>query len=189
VRHLDDIPRVVLDADVLVHAWTTDVILSLADAGLLEPVWSPAIMDEALKAICRVRPKARKQALAYLGAMRAAFPLACQSAEVGMPDVVLPDPNDLHVVGTALIANAQAIVTYNTKDFPPEALSSLGIVALSPDRFLTALAEEYEGAVLTTMRSLISQKHHPPRTSKEESAGLTKNHLDEYARTLERLGL
>jgi predicted nucleic acid-binding protein len=43
----------------------------------------------------------------------------------------LPDPNDRHVLAAAIRVNAQLIVTWNRKDFPPEKL------ALSTAKFLS----------------------------------------------------
>ena len=63
--------------------------------------------------------------------MTRAFPRAAVSA---IPVVVaLPDPDDVHVVGTALAAAAPLIVTYNLSDFPAESIANLGLRAVHPD--------------------------------------------------------
>jgi hypothetical protein len=53
----------------------------------------------------------------------------------------IPDPNDRHVVAAALCAKAEAIVTFNTRHFPPESVQHYGIVCHTPDEFL---AQQFE---------------------------------------------
>ena len=44
-----------------------------------------------------------------------------------IPQLVLPDANDRHVLAAAIKAQAQVIVTKNIKDFPESKLSTWGI--------------------------------------------------------------
>ncbi len=46
------------------------------------------------------------------------------------------DPNDRHVLGAAIMARANTIVTQNTKHFPKECLESFGVVCQNADDFL-----------------------------------------------------
>lgn len=50
--------------------------------------------------------------------------------------LVLPDPDDRHVLAAAIKAGANAIVTFNLKDFPGDASSKYGIEAIHPDEFV-----------------------------------------------------
>lgn len=45
-------------------------------------------------------------------------------------------PKDRHVLAAAVRTGAQTIVTFNTKDFPAEALSLWNVEAQTPDEFL-----------------------------------------------------
>ena len=47
-----------------------------------------------------------------------------------------PDPDDRHVVAAAIVGHANAIVTFNTKDFPATVLQPYGIEVLHPDEFM-----------------------------------------------------
>src|SRR5690606_21408709 len=50
-----------------------------------------------------------------------------------------PDPDDWHVLAAAIRCGASVIVTFNEKDFPPEALEPFGIEAQHPDLFIDNL--------------------------------------------------
>jgi len=51
------------------------------------------------------------------------------------------DPKDRHVLAAALVARATTIVTTNLRDFPVRATRPHGVVALTPDDFLTSLLD------------------------------------------------
>jgi predicted nucleic acid-binding protein len=48
---------------------------------------------------------------------------------------------DRHVAATAIISQAQYIVTFNLKDFPEKALNNYNIEAIHPDQFLLMLCD------------------------------------------------
>jgi hypothetical protein len=48
----------------------------------------------------------------------------------------LPDPDDRHVLAAAIRANAQAIVTFNLRDFPDHLLARYDLEAKHPDDFV-----------------------------------------------------
>lgn len=48
----------------------------------------------------------------------------------------LPDKDDRHVLAAAIRCNADAIVTFNIKDFPEKALAEYGIDIIHPDDFI-----------------------------------------------------
>lgn len=50
--------------------------------------------------------------------------------------LVLPDPDDRHVVAAEIVAIADVIVTFNLRDFPREKLEKCGIDAQYPDGFI-----------------------------------------------------
>jgi predicted nucleic acid-binding protein len=56
--------------------------------------------------------------------------------ESRIDNLTLPDPDDRHVLAAALEAQAQVIVTYNLRDFPPDALQPRGLEAQHPDEFI-----------------------------------------------------
>lgn len=50
--------------------------------------------------------------------------------------LVMPDPDDRHVLAAAIAGHADAIVTSNLKDFPKKILASHGIEVQHPDDFI-----------------------------------------------------
>src|SRR5204862_7263285 len=55
--------------------------------------------------------------------------------------LLLPQANDRHVLAAALACVADALVTFNTRDFPPDTLRPFGVAAVEPDRFVVQLLE------------------------------------------------
>lgn len=128
----------VLDANVLVPSALCDTLLRLAADGFYRPLWSEQILTEVEHAILRVRPGLEPVRVSgRIDAMRTAF---IDANVAGWREVAagldLPDPDDRHVLAAAIAGGAQAIVTFNVKDFPEERLAARGIEARHPDAFL-----------------------------------------------------
>ena len=77
-----------------------------------------------------------------------------------IPDLVLPDPDDRHVLTAAITAEAELLVTWNLKDFPTTAVQRYGLEVLSPHdlatRLLVNTPEETKAAIEALRRSLRS---------------------------------
>jgi len=76
--------------------------------------------------------------------------------------IVLPDKDDRHVVAAAIKTRAEAIITFNLKDFPATALSPLGLEALHPDDFICNLIDINVGAVIEAARNHRAGLKNPP---------------------------
>jgi hypothetical protein len=50
-----------------------------------------------------------------------------------IPALMLPDPNDRHVLAAVIRCGASAIVTFNESDFPADILKSFGLHTRHPD--------------------------------------------------------
>ena len=61
--------------------------------------------------------------------------------------LLLPDPNDRHVLATAIASGADAIVTFNAQDFPGHILAAEGITRRDPDGFLWELQSRHPEAM------------------------------------------
>lgn len=153
--------KIVLDACVLYPTILREVLLDTAGQGLFEPVWSRRILDEWRHAAARLGHEGAMVAGAEAALAEVQFPHALV-ADAGQHHlhVEMPDPDDVHVVATALAAGAQIIVTANLRDFPRRAIGHFGIEAIHPDMFLTSLwagrPEAVEAAVHGAHRKAVA---------------------------------
>lgn len=129
---------VVLDACVLYPAPVRDILLSLAHQGLFRARWTQTINDEWLRNVIIDRPELNPANLeATVKQMAQAIPDALiVGYEKFASTIELPDPDDRHVVAAALVGHADAIVTFNLRDFPSRVLEPLGLEAQHPDDFV-----------------------------------------------------
>ena len=161
---------VVLDACVLFPMFTRDVLLTLADHGFYNPKWSDKIHAEwTSNLVLRLRasgavddPNVRIDAVR--SAMDRAFPDALIRNVPPDSGAVLPvDPKDRHVVMAAIAARADAIVTFNLKDFADKHLRrELSIEVLHPDVFVRDLIDLNETRAAGAFRELRARKRQPP---------------------------
>ncbi len=133
-------PRVVLDACVLVPPVLREVVLAVAAQGLFHPLWSAKLMQEWASAAGKGGPAQRMMAEAEAARLSLHWPgaLVAPGPFVAVAPA-MPDPDDLHLLETAVTAQADLILTLNLRDFPSRALAPLGLKALDPDRFLYGL--------------------------------------------------
>lgn len=126
---------VVYAACVLFPAPLRDLLIRVARAGVVQAHWSDDILDESFRSILRERPELAPEALERTRTlMNTALPDARVTGYERLVDSLeLPDPDDRHVLAAAVRIGAQAIVTFNLKDFPATALEPLGIEAKHPD--------------------------------------------------------
>ena len=132
--------KVVLDACVLYPTVLREILLKVAQAGLYQPVWSDRILEEWARATRKLGPGAETVARGEIAVVRDTFPRA---ATPERPEIearlLLPDPNDRHVLATAIASHADAILTFNAGDFPRHLLAEEGLARLDPDGFLRDL--------------------------------------------------
>lgn len=129
---------VVLDACVLYPAPVRDILLSLAHQGLCHARWTDKINEEWIGNLLRNRPDLNPAKLQGTTERisQTILDWRISGYEPFIEAISLPDPNDRHVVAAALIGHADAIVTFNLRDFPNEALHPLGLEAQHPDDFV-----------------------------------------------------
>ena len=157
-----DLIRVVLaDANVLYSRVLRDYLLYAADQEIIAIAWSPGILAEVTEHLTRnVAGFDATAAARLVDAMNRAFPLA--EVEPGkqhwhtLADVALPDEDDRHVLAAALAAEATVLCTSNTKDFPDDVVTALGIEVLTPDELLSRLVEEYQQPMLAAHHTAVA---------------------------------
>ncbi len=128
--------RLLLDACVLYPVATREIVLAWAGAGGFTPLWSPRILEEwALSVGAKQGPEAEARARGDIALMRARWPES-EVAPQGEGPAGLPDKADGHVIAAAMAGRADAILTFNLRDFPRRALAPLGLSAFHPDAWL-----------------------------------------------------
>jgi predicted nucleic acid-binding protein len=136
--------KAVLDACVLYPTILREILQGAAAAGLYQPVFSERILREWVLATAKLGPAAPVIAAGEAAALKAAFPRALVRAH---PEIEarlhLPDPDDLHVLACAIASGADAIVTFNARDFPGHTLAAEGLARRDPDGFLWELQSRH----------------------------------------------
>ncbi len=128
---------VIFDACVLYPAPLRDLLMRLALTDLFHARWTDAIHEEWIEALLRQGKFDREKLEQVRDLMDANVRDAKVEGYEGLIDTIeLPDPNDRHVVAAAIYCNADAIVTFNLKDFPQEVLSPYSIEVIHPDDFI-----------------------------------------------------
>jgi predicted nucleic acid-binding protein len=157
---------VVYDACVLYPAPLRDLLLRVAMTSTVRARWSEAILDECFRSILEQRPDLSESALGRTrDLMTRAVPDCLIDDYQNLIDgLALPDPDDRHVLAAAIRAGAQAIVTFNLKDFPATALSKYGVEALHPDDFLLDLIDLAPGTLCAAVMKQASALRRPSMT-------------------------
>ncbi len=116
---------VVFDACALYPAPLRDLLMRVALTGLVQAKWTDMILDECFENIAVQRPELPPERLRRTRELMIQAVRDCMVTgyEPLVEGLVLPDPDDRHVLAAAIRANAQAIVTANLKDFPKTALA------------------------------------------------------------------
>lgn len=140
--------KAVLDACVLYPTVLREILQGAGEAGLYEPVFSDRILREWVLATAKLGPAAPAIAEGEAAVLRAAFPRALvREAPQIEARLHLPDPNDVHVLATAIASSADAIVTFNAQDFPGHVLAAEGVTRRDPDGFLWELHSRHPEAM------------------------------------------
>jgi len=128
---------VIYDACVLYPAPLRDCLLRLALTDLFNARWTDHIHAEWMGALLREGKFSEEKLVAVRDLMDAHVRDAKVTGYEGLIDSLqLPDANDRHVLAAAICCNADAIVTFNLKDFPEAALAPFGIDVIHPDDFI-----------------------------------------------------
>jgi hypothetical protein len=159
----------VYDACVLYPAPLRDLLLRLALTDLFRARWTERIHDEWMRSVLNNRPDLAPEQLQRTRAlMDLSVPDCLVTGYEGLIDNLhLPDPDDRHVLAAAIRCQAGVIVTYNTSDFPPEALAHHGMEAQHPDEFVSHLHDLAPAVVCAAVRDQRETLKNPARSVRE----------------------
>lgn len=177
-----------LDACVLYPAPLRDVLLSLGRAGRHHARWTNQIHNEWTRNLRAQRLEITDDKLNRArDLMNMAIPdCLIENYEVLIDKIHLPDPDDRHVVAAAVFGHADAIVTFNLKDFPAAVLNAYNIEAQHPDDFIVNQLELHELPALTAIKEMRARLIKPLQSAAELIATFERNQLTQTAGWLKR---
>lgn len=169
----------VYDANVLYPSTLRDLLIRIAQAGLVQAKWTDRILDETFRNLKENRPDLDPDRLDRTRQLMVTAVRDCmvRGYEPLIEAVSLPDPDDRHVLAAAVRAKAQIIVTANLKDFPAEELSAWDVGAVHPDAFIEAQIDLDPQIVYAAVRQIADSRRNPPGT------------VDDVLTSLEREGM
>lgn len=170
---------VIYDACVLYPAPLRDLLIRLGTTDLFRARWTNQILDECFHSISADRPDLEPHRLHRTRELmnRAIRDVLVENYEQLIEGLALPDPDDRHVLAAAIRCDAQVIVTWNTKDFPSDALSPYDIEAQDPDEFVLNVIDLKATAVSRAIERQAASLRNPPMS------------VDDLLDLLERNGL
>ncbi len=170
----------VLDACVLYQLAIVDSLMSIAVTGLFAAKWTEKIEDEWMRSLEKNRPELKGRLGSRRDYMREAVPdweipeIACNAIASSL---ILPDPNDVHVLAAAIAGHADCIVTKNHQDFPPGVMAVHGIDILDPDEFIINQWDLDNVTVMAAFKGMRARRKKPAES------------VEDFAQTLEKNGL
>jgi hypothetical protein len=118
--------------------------------------------------------------------MRRAFPDAEVTGYEPLIESMTCDEKDRHVLAAAIRAHAEVLVTFNTKDFPPESLSSYDVEVVDTDSFLLDQLDLYPGLVIASLHHQAAAYKRPETTVSDLLARLTAAGVPRFAAEVRR---
>ncbi len=174
------------DACVLYPQTLRDVLLSLARTELFRARWSDDINREWTESLAEKYPDKADDIQRTLQLVNESVPDCLVTGyDLLIPSLILPNPDDRHVVAAAIVGRADAIVTFDLKHFPPEILAPFGIDVQDPDAFIVnqiGLDPDRAVAGLARMRARLKR---PPFTASAYLENLARKGLTKTAKVLE----
>lgn len=159
---------VILDANVLYPQLLRDTLLSLAGENLYHARWSATINDEWVRNLARNKPDIADKLPAVVKLMCDSVPdCLVTHYEKLANNIELPDPDDRHVVAAAIVGHADAIITFNIKDFPPAVLQPYGIEVQHPDEFVVNQLQLQKIPALSAIKKMRARWTNPARSAQD----------------------
>lgn len=164
-----------------------DLLLEMAAASLFRAKWSNEIHDEWIRNLLANRTDLTAEKLERTRAFMDSAVLDCLVE--GHMDLVssleLPDPDDRHVLAAAIHCGADAIVTFNLKDFPPPIAAQYQIEVLHPDDFVRFQFDFDNARVIVAAERVRARLKNPEISADEYLDILARQGLTKTAAVLE----
>jgi len=153
--------------------------LTLAD--LCQAKWTKDIHEEWIRNLLKNRPDLTRERLEKIREKMDMHVRDClvEDYEKLVETIILPDPNDRHVLAAAIHAKANVIVTFNLSDFPSKTVKKYGIEAQHPDKFLRRLLDRIPSRVMQAIQETRLSLKNPPKSTEEYLSILELQSLSE----------
>ncbi|WP_433499319.1 PIN domain-containing protein [Sphaerimonospora sp. CA-214678] len=170
---------VVYDACVLYPSTLRDLLIRIAQAGLVQAKWTNRILDEVFDAISGRRPDIQVETLQRTRSLMVKAVRDClvTGYEPLIDSLKLPDSNDRHVLAAAIRARAQVIVTNNLRDFPADSLSCWDVEAKSADDFVLDQVHLNQKVVWACVQQIADSWKNPPGVAEDVLVSLERSGL------------
>lgn len=174
-----------LDTCVLYPAYLCDTFLRLAEAETYRPLWSADVLTELRRNLIEEGLDADK--VDYrIGQMRHAFPSAMVTGYESLVEAMTNHPKDRHVLAAAVRANAEVVVTFNTRDFSEEPLKPYDVSAIDPDEFLLDQLDLHPGRTVEVLHQQAASYRQEPTTVPGVLVRLEHSGVPRFAAELRR---
>lgn len=169
---------VVYDANVLVGNTQRDLLVRIAQTGLVQAKWTDRILDETLAAVQKSRPDIQPEKLSRLRQLMIDAVPDClvRDHEPLIEGLRMRDPDDRHVLAAAIKAGAQVIVTAD-KDFTVGDLAPWNIEAKHPDEFVLDQIDINDRMVWGCVQQIAISRRERPETVEDVLAQLERSGL------------
>jgi predicted nucleic acid-binding protein len=155
---------------------------------LFRPLWSDEILNEWEQSLRRRFADLKDDYFERQRKYMATFGEASvEDYNHLIPAFDLPDPRDAHVLAAAVQGRADAIVTYNIKDFPADVAARHNIEIRHPDDFLVNIIDLDAGKALTAIRNQRAQYNNPAVSAENYLERLKGSGLIQAAHRLQPL--
>jgi len=178
---------VVYDANVLVGNTQRDLLVRIAQSGLVQAKWTDRILDEAMAAVQKSRPSVLPDRLARTRELMIEAIPDCMITghEALVAGLKLRDPDDLHVLAAAIKSGAQVIVTAD-KDFTADDLAPWNIEAKHPDDFVLDQIDINDRVLWGCVQQIANSRKGRPETVEDVLGQLERSGLVQSAAALRR---
>ena len=97
----------------------------------------------------------------------------------------LPDPDDRHVLAAAIHAGADAIITFNLKDFPEAVAKQYNVEILHPDDFIRFQFDFDNAAIIVAAQHCRARLQNPKLSAEEYLDVLSRQRLPKTVSALQ----
>ena len=156
-----------------------DLLLELAASSLFRAKWSEQIHTEWIENLLNDRPDLTREKLERTKTLMndAVLDSIVDGHEELIPCLILPDENDRHVLAAAIHAGADAIVTFNLKDFPAQVCDQYNLEVLHPDEFIRHQFDFDNAAVILAAKACRGRLKNPLKSAEAYLETLAQQRL------------